>query len=453
MAKQISTARKVGRVIKSILKLVLAFVLAALMAAGNLVLPGFSRMGNSFLGGYSQSWDNSKVNTAGLDLDYNKADYDSESIKDAEKDLDRRLAAEGVVLAQNDGDALPLAKGTKLSFFGANSRTLGSAQSMLTAATGGSSSSSAALNAALEAHGLSANTTLQEFYSEGAGKDYVQGAGSVSFGDAEDFRLNECPISVMQDAGVLDSAKDTTPVFVMKRVAGEGRDAPRSMYNHADSAEDKVKNYLEPDSTELQILQYINDNFDNGIVLVNSAVVVELDWLAQFPNIRACLLVLSVLRGSAESSAISTRIPARGSWMTAGLISPMWWIRRFPSARWSSPPPAGTGCSWSGRLAQENQCSPSACRRSFLHSRPRSGQRPFLSIRSRDSPSIRSRGACGRFARPITRSRSADLLAEGDRCCQESSRLRTKASCSWTSSLSSPVTFCSPCGSRWKIGR
>ena len=303
MAKQISTARKVGRVIKSILKLALAFVLAALMAAGNLVLPGFSRMGNSFLGGYSQSWDNSNLNTAGLDLDYNKPDYDSESIKDAEKDLDRRLAAEGVVLAQNDGDALPLAKGTKLSFFGANSRTLGSAQSMLTAATGGSSSSSAALNAALEAHGLSANTTLQEFYSEGAGKDYVQGAGSVSFGDAEDFRLNECPISVMQGAGVLDSAKDTTPVFVMKRVAGEGRDAPRSMYNHADSAEDKVKNYLEPDSTELQILQYINDNFDNGIVLVNSAVVVELDWLAQFPNIRACLLVPSTGTDGMDSLA------------------------------------------------------------------------------------------------------------------------------------------------------
>ena len=303
MAKQISTARKVGRVIKSILKLVLAFVLAGLMAAGNLVLPGFERMGNSFLGGYSQSWDNSKVNTAGLDLDYNKPDYDSESIKDAEKDLDRRLAAEGVVLAENDDDALPLAKGTKLSFFGANSRSLGSAQSMLTVATGGSSSSSAALNAALEAHGLRANTTLQEFYSEGAGKDYVQGAGSVSFGDAEDFRLNECPISVMQGAGVLDSAKDTTPVFVMKRVAGEGRDAPRSMYSHADSAEDKVKNYLEPDSTELQILQYINDNFDNGIVLVNSAVVVELDWLAQFPNIRACLLVPSTGTDGMDSLA------------------------------------------------------------------------------------------------------------------------------------------------------
>ena len=102
---------------------------------------------------------------------------------------------------------------------------------------------------------------------------------------------------------MLDSAKDTTPVFVMKRVAGEGRDAPRSMYNHADSAEDKAKNYLEPDSTELEILQYINDNFDNGIVVVNSAVVVELDWLAQFPNIRACLLVPSTGTDGMDSLA------------------------------------------------------------------------------------------------------------------------------------------------------
>ena len=34
------------------------------------------------------------------------------------------------------------------------------------------------------------------------------------------------------------------------------------MYNHAASEEDKVRSYLEPDSTEREILQYLNDNYD-----------------------------------------------------------------------------------------------------------------------------------------------------------------------------------------------
>ena len=291
MAKQISTARKVGRAIKSILKLALVAVLVAVMVVANSVLPGFNRMANSLMG-IDQSWDNSGLNTEGLDLQYNKASYDKESIKDAEKDFDQRLTAEGVVMVENKDDALPLAEGTTLSFFGGNSRSLGTAQSMLSALTGGGETSDA-LGEALAAHGLSANTTLQDFYANGAGKDYKLGSGSVSFGDAEDFSINECPLSVLEENGVLESTEGTTPVFVMKRVAGEGRDAPRSMYNHAQSAEDKVKNYLEPDSTELEILQYINDNFDNGIVIVNSAVVVELGWLDQFPNIKSVLLVPS----------------------------------------------------------------------------------------------------------------------------------------------------------------
>ena len=45
----------------------------------------------------------------------------------------------------------------------------------------------------------------------------------------------------------------------------QGRDMPRSMYNHTDVEEDKTKTYLEPDSTELEILQYLNDNFDDVV--------------------------------------------------------------------------------------------------------------------------------------------------------------------------------------------
>ena len=195
------------------------------------------------------------------------------------------------MLLKNEG-SLPLEKGTTLSFVSGNSRDLGvKAKSMLETTLGIEGGSTDALTPAMEQAGFSVNKTLTDFYATGKGKDYVMGPGSVSYGDDEDFSINECPLSVMRDAGVLDSMEGTTPVYVLKRVAGEGRDMPRSMYNHASSAEDRAKSYLEPDSTELEILQYLNDNFDNTVLVVNSNAAVELDWLADFPNIKSVLIV------------------------------------------------------------------------------------------------------------------------------------------------------------------
>ena len=115
-------------------------------------------------------------------------------------------------------------------------------------------------------------------------RDYGLGVGSVSYGDDEDFSINECPLSVMKaEPGLTDSMKNTVPVFVFSRVAGEGRDMPRSMYNHTDVEEDKTKTYLEPDSTELEILQYLNDNFDDVVLLLNSSAAVDLSWVEDYP--------------------------------------------------------------------------------------------------------------------------------------------------------------------------
>lgn len=232
------------------------------------------------------------MDTAGLDLEYNKADYTTDTIKDAEKSLDEQIAGEGYVLLKNDGNTMPFARGTTFSFFGESGKTLSgqtTASSYL-----GTSDSYDSLNEAFEAEGMNVNATLEDFYLTGAGKDYSLGKGSISWGDAEDFSINECPLSVLQGSdGVLDSAKGTVPVFVLKRVAGEGRDVARSMYNHAGNAEDQAKTYLEPDSTEFEILQYLNDNYDDVVLVVNTSQAMELGWLSQFPNIKSVLYVPS----------------------------------------------------------------------------------------------------------------------------------------------------------------
>lgn len=270
---------KVRKVVGTTIRSILIILFAVIIAAVNMILPNYARMADSMLGGINTKIDNSDVDTSGLDLEYNKADYTKENIGEAEAALHQQIADEGTVLLSNEG-ILPMAKDTEFSFFSVNSATVSASDSML----GGRK-----LTQIFENAGVKINSTLMDFYTEQS-KTYGLSSGSISFGDAEDFAINEVPLSVLQEnTDVLDSAKNTVPVYFLKRVAGEGRDMPRSMYNHAESAEDKARSYLEPDSTELEIISYLNDHFDNVILVTNSNAALELDWVKDYSNVKAVL--------------------------------------------------------------------------------------------------------------------------------------------------------------------
>ena len=294
MAKKVSTARKVGRVVKTILKTVLVLVLSAVMVAMNVIVPSqgmIVRMANNMLG-YQQGW-TTPDGAKDVDAEYYKSDFTADEIADAEKALDTQIASEGYVLLKNDDATMPFAEGTTFSFFSENVKNLTATQSLMTQFLGASGDENK-LAASFEAEGLHVNDTLMEFYTKGAGAAYTMGSGSIGFGASEDFAINECPLSELEAAdGVLDSAKGTVPVFVWRRVAGEGRDMPRSMYNHADNPEDQAKSYLEPDTTELEILQYLNDNYDDVVLIVNTASALQLDWVANYPSIKSIVFVPS----------------------------------------------------------------------------------------------------------------------------------------------------------------
>ena len=296
-----SRGRKVARGIKTVGKGLLTVVFAGVLVAANTQIAQYSRMIDTQTG-YRKSWDSSAANQAGYDLQYYKPAYDKDSIAPVEEALDRQISSEGYVLLKNDGQSLPLPAGTTLSFFGESSAYLMANKDLMANFTGMRGNFDGVAQA-FENRGFAVNHTLGDFYSTGEGSKYQIGQGSILFGESEDFSINECPLSVMRDAGVLDSAQGTTPVFVMKRVAGEGRDMPRSMVAYASSPEDQAKNYLKPDSTELEILQYLNDNYDNTVLVLNTASAMELDWLDQFPNIRSVVLVPSTGTYGLESLA------------------------------------------------------------------------------------------------------------------------------------------------------
>lgn len=273
-----------GKIIKTVISAVLVAAMVAGIVAANTLLTDNNRMVNAMANANDCTIDNSNAKTEGLDLEYNKSDYSAKEISAAEDDLDRRISDEGLVLLKNDGAMLPLSTDHTISFFGRSSATAPTQ-------TGVMGSGSGNLKDAFTQEGYTVNEKLWKFYDSGAGSSYGLGSGSLSFGDDEDFSINECPLSKITDDGdVVASLEGTVPVYVMKRVAGEGRDMPRSMYNHTDVEEDKEKSYLEPDSVELEVLQYLNDNFDNVALIVNSNAAIELDWLAQFPSIKSVIL-------------------------------------------------------------------------------------------------------------------------------------------------------------------
>ncbi len=277
-----TTGQKALLALRTLVCGVLVAVLLAGIVGVNTLVPSFDRMGNSILNGFDRRIDNSKAKTDGLDLQYNKPDYTRDAIGAAEDDLAGRIAAEGVVLLENRDGALPMAADTTFSLVSVNSATV--------KAGGGMLGGGVDLKTLFQNAGVGLNETLWDFYANGGGKGYGLATGSISFGDGEDFRINECPLSVMQGAqGVLDSLNGTVPVYFLKRVAGEGRDMPRSMYGHAESAEDKARTYLEPDSAEREILKYLDENFDTVVLVLNSNAALELDWLKDYPSIKAVI--------------------------------------------------------------------------------------------------------------------------------------------------------------------
>ena len=283
-----------SKIIKTVISLILIAVMVAAIVAANTLLTDNNRMVNAMMGANDSVIDNSGVDTKGLDLDYNKSDYSEDEIGAAEDALADQIADEGIVLLKNEDNALPLSKDTPISFFSRNSVTV-------TTHAGIMGHGSGSLKEDFEADGYTVNKTLWKFYDKGDGSSYGLGTGSISFGDEEDFAINECPLEkITADNKVVDSLSGTTAVYVLKRVAGEGRDMPRSMYNHTDKAEDQTKSYLEPDSVELEILSYLNDNFDNVVLVVNSNAALELDWVNDYANIKSIVLAPSGLSSLPE---------------------------------------------------------------------------------------------------------------------------------------------------------
>ena len=274
--KQSAKKRKPIRVVWQV---VIALVLAATLVVNYLALGQFDNILEQFFGKMPDYYTG---DTLGADTQYVKSSYSSPAeLYAAETKLVAEIAQEGVTLLKNDG-LLPLAKGTTLSLFSHSSVDL---------VSGGSGSGSGSfeltknLRDGLTAAGLRVNETLWSFYETGAGSGYSRGVGVINYGQALDWRVNECPLSVLTaDAAVTASYGDSVAMFVFSRTGGEGGDEARDMAAYGGKS---GAHYLEPDETELEIIDYLNRTFDSVILLVNCNNATELGWVEDYEHIRA----------------------------------------------------------------------------------------------------------------------------------------------------------------------
>lgn len=244
----------------------LAVILIALMV----VFTMFDNTIALFLGG--TFWELEKGDPAAV---YYESDFASEEERVTKgAQLVKQVEAEGAALLKNDGKALPLAKGSKVSLFSTSSVDIvyggtGSANVDTTKCDN--------LKVALEKAGMEVNQTLWDFYESGDASGYTRGqAGAVvqdsaqeqakkdntpeaaaGFGSAE---IVEAPWELYTE-DVVNSVGDygDAAIVVLSRIGGEGADS------YFDTGLDKEgRNYLALNDTEREMMANIKALKDEG---------------------------------------------------------------------------------------------------------------------------------------------------------------------------------------------
>ncbi len=250
------------------------------------------------------------------DYQYYVSDYENkqEVFKAASK-LNETICEEGFVLLKNEDNSLPIAKTSKVTVFGRNSTQLVLGGSGSNA--GSSSNKNIDLYQSLENVGIQYNPTLKSYYeSVGPSRPSVPAMGSILTG----FPICETPLPYSANVKSSYSSYNDAAIVVLSRIGGEGYDLPRSMFwnknNYTDwngqdlipGANSKSDHYLQLDKNEKDMLAEACANFDNVIVLLNSASPLELGFLKDpsdpsYNNkIKSCLWIGSP--GSTGANAI-----------------------------------------------------------------------------------------------------------------------------------------------------
>ena len=258
----------------SILSAPLAIIFTALL----IVVSMFDNTVALFVGGTFWELENEDPGAV-----YYESDFASEADRTAKgAELVKQVEAEGASLLTNEDEALPLAKGSKVSLFSTSSVNI------VYGGTGSANVDASKcdnLKTALEKEGFSVIQTLWDFYETGDAAEYTRGnAGAVvqdsatasGYGSAE---IVEAPWSLYSE-DVLGSVEEygDAAIVVLSRIGGEGAD---SYFDHELG---DGKNYLALNQEEKDMMAGIKAMKDAGaidkiVVLINTSNALQVDFL------------------------------------------------------------------------------------------------------------------------------------------------------------------------------
>ena len=222
-----------------------------------------------FLTWYATTWDRALTGYFGS---LGKTVYTSEELPLQQKELELRIVDEGGVLLQNDNDALPLEKGSKVSVFGITNQMWMTKEKL-------SATKDTVFLESLEAAGLEINTSLRKFYRQSPHTAWGNGANLGDGSIAGNWTIDEVPQSEYTQE-VKDSYAQyaDAAIVVFTRGGSEGGDLPRHMgrFGGSDS-----EHYLELSKNEEDLLAAIQAAgcFEKTIVVLHTTNAMQMDFL------------------------------------------------------------------------------------------------------------------------------------------------------------------------------
>ncbi|WP_263118659.1 glycoside hydrolase family 3 N-terminal domain-containing protein [Cellulomonas sp. RIT-PI-Y] len=263
-------------------------VVLVLVVGANIALGVFSNWVSSQLGTGTYTITNAD-GTEDWDTAYSTADYaTADEAEDAADALVREIAAEGIVLLKNEGDALPLGDGDlEVTLLGR-----AAADPIYGGSGSGSTDTSSAVDVrrGLEESGIAVNDTvyseLSDFAAATPRTNIVMDLPADSVYD-----IGEMPAADYSDEAVASfSDYGDAAVVVLGRAGGEGGDLATSMEGW-DANYVPGQHQLELNQDEKDTLALAEAHFDTVVVVINASTSMELGTVQEDAGVDAVLQV------------------------------------------------------------------------------------------------------------------------------------------------------------------
>lgn len=199
-----------------------------------------------------------------------------DEVYQAANKLNEHICEEGFVLLKNEGNALPLTSGSRITVFGKNSVNLAYGGS---GSSGGDKSAAIDLYTSLQNAGFAVNPAMKPFYEDDkrSGARRSENSTNLDDGNTVFYSIGETP-QRLYTKEITDTYKDynDAALVVLTRIGGEGFDLPRSMKD-VEGARQDSDHYLQLDQNETDLLAAVCEaGFKKVVVLINSGSPMEL---------------------------------------------------------------------------------------------------------------------------------------------------------------------------------